>query len=284
MSVELAGGIADTSRRAWWKRARRVIIPVAAALGTVGAFLAWGPVGVGPGPIGNRVSGMGFGDPVSRTQPAIFLAPIDAGRSGAVIDSIVVLSDGRYAAPHVISIKGDRSQVCGGAWPLRGSQNFYRGCAGGGLVPLLGRSGAGQIARRRARAGPGYLSGHQRRDQGRAPRPCGLLDGHVDRDPLPRRDQALHGQAHHQGGRMLEQVTARGSARIALPDHVHARFELADRVRCRREIDAEGSAVAFLGVDFDGAADVGNDAMDGRQSEPRALAGRLGGEEALENS
>jgi len=131
--------MADTSRGAWWKRGRRVI-PVAAALAAVGAFLAWGPVGVGPGPIGNAVSGMGFGDPVSRTQPTIFLAPIDAGRSGAVIDSIVVLSDGSYPAPHVISIQGDRSQVCGGAWPLRGSQNFYRGCAGGGLVPLLGRA------------------------------------------------------------------------------------------------------------------------------------------------
>jgi hypothetical protein len=140
VSVELAGGIADTSRRAWWKRARRVIIPVAAALATVGAFLAWGPVGVGPGPVGNAVSGGSITGPVSRTQPTMFLAPIDAGRSGAVIDSIVVLSDGSYPAPHVISIRGDRSQACGGPWPLKGRQNFYHGCAGGGLIPLFGRA------------------------------------------------------------------------------------------------------------------------------------------------
>jgi len=36
----------------------------------------------------------------------VFLAPIEAGRSGADIDSIVVLSDGSYPAPQVISIKG----------------------------------------------------------------------------------------------------------------------------------------------------------------------------------
>jgi len=140
VSVQLAGGMADTSRRARWKLARRVVIPVAAALAAVSAFLAWGPVGVGPGPIGNGVSGVVFADPVSRTQPAMFLAPIDAGRSGAVIDSMVVLSDGSYPAPHVISIKGDREQACGGTWPLTGRQNFYRVCAVGGLVPLLGRA------------------------------------------------------------------------------------------------------------------------------------------------
>src|SRR5262249_5391358 len=141
VSVQLVGAMADTSRRARWQRARRAIIPLAAALIAVSAFLAWGPVGVGPGPIGNAVSGMGASDLGSRTQPTMFLAPIDAGRSSAVIDSIVVLSDGSYPAPHVISIKGDREQACsGGPWPLKGRQNFYRDCVVGGLVPLLGRA------------------------------------------------------------------------------------------------------------------------------------------------
>jgi hypothetical protein len=61
-------------------------------------------------------------------------------RSGAVIDGIEVLSDGSYPAPHVISISGDRQQACGGPWPVTGRQNFYRACAAGGLVPLLGRA------------------------------------------------------------------------------------------------------------------------------------------------
>jgi hypothetical protein len=132
--------MADLSRRAWWKRARRVIIPVAVALAAGIAFLAWGPVGVGPGPISNAVSGVSVTGGVSRTQPTMFLAPVDAGRSGAVIDSIVVLSDGSYPAPRIIRITGDRQQSCGGTWPLKGRQSFYRSCAAGGLVPLLGRA------------------------------------------------------------------------------------------------------------------------------------------------
>jgi hypothetical protein len=141
VSVQLVGGTADNRPRARWKHVRRAIIPVSAALAAVGAFLAWGPVGVGPGPIGNRVSGMGSAGVVSQTQPAVFLVPIDAGRSGAVIDGIDVLSDGSYPAPQVISIKGDRQQACdGGPWPVTGRQNFYRACAAGGLVPLLGRA------------------------------------------------------------------------------------------------------------------------------------------------
>jgi hypothetical protein len=140
VNVQVADGMADSARRARWKDGRRVIMLVIAGLAAVGAFLAWGPVGVGPGPIGNRISGVGFGDRVSRTEPAVFLVPIEAGRSGAVIDGIVVLSDGDYPAPHVISIKGDRQQTCGGTWPLTGIENFYRVCALSGLVPLLGRA------------------------------------------------------------------------------------------------------------------------------------------------
>jgi hypothetical protein len=67
------------------------------------------------------------------------VVPIDAGNSGAVIDGVAVVSDGSYPAPHVISIKGDGDQTCGGAWPLTGQQNFFAACAAGGLVPLLGR-------------------------------------------------------------------------------------------------------------------------------------------------
>jgi hypothetical protein len=70
----------------------------------------------------------------------MYLAPTDAGRSGAVIDCIAVQSGGSSRAPRIISIKGDRQQDCGGTWPLTGRQNFYHACAAGGLVPLLGRA------------------------------------------------------------------------------------------------------------------------------------------------
>jgi hypothetical protein len=129
----------DTSLRARWKRRRRFIIPVFAVLAAAGAFAIWGPIGIGPGPIGNTFDASTTGGLVSRTQPTVFVVSIDAGNSGAVIDSIAAVSDGSYPAPHVISIKGDGDQVCGGTWPLTGRQNFYVSCTAGGLVPLINR-------------------------------------------------------------------------------------------------------------------------------------------------
>jgi hypothetical protein len=110
-----------------------------AVLAAAGAFASWGPIGIGPGPIANGRSSVTVASDVPRTQPAWFVEPIDAGRSGAIIDSIGVVSDGSYPAPRVISIKGDGEQACAGAWPVAGPQNFFDVCVAGGLVPLLGR-------------------------------------------------------------------------------------------------------------------------------------------------
>jgi hypothetical protein len=130
----------DTSLGARWKRRRRFIIPVFAVLAVAGAFAIWGPIGIGPGPIGNTSYTGSTTAPVSRTQPAIFEDSIYAGDSGAVIDSIALVSDGSYPPPRVLAIKGDGDQVCGGeAWPLTGRQNFYAVCTAGRLVPLIGR-------------------------------------------------------------------------------------------------------------------------------------------------
>ena len=138
MSSKSVEDTLDTLLPARWKRRRRFIIPGIAVLVAAAAFAIWGPIGIGPGPIGNTV-GSSTGGLVSRTQPAIFVEPIDAGDSGAVIDGIDVVSNGSYPAPRVISVRGDGDQICGGAWPLTGRENFYSACAPGGLVPLLGR-------------------------------------------------------------------------------------------------------------------------------------------------
>lgn len=128
------------SLRAWFRRHRRIIVPVIGTLLAIGVFLAWGPIGVGPGPIGNGTESVSTSGPVPRTQPAVFVTPIDAGKSGAVIDGVNVFSDGSYPAPRVISVKGDGDQVCDGAWPLAGVQNFYNSCDAGGRVPLIGQA------------------------------------------------------------------------------------------------------------------------------------------------
>jgi len=130
----------DTSLAARWKRRRRLIIPVFAVFAAAGAFAIWGPIGIGSGPIGNTHYTGSMTGSVSRTQPSMFEEPIYAGNSGAVIDSIALVSDGSYPPPHVLSIRGDGDQVCGGdAWPLTGRQNFYAVCTAGSLVPLIGR-------------------------------------------------------------------------------------------------------------------------------------------------
>ena len=128
------------SLRASLKRQRRIIALVAGTLLAISAFLAWGPIGIGAGPIGSGTESMTWDSPVPRTQPAVFVTPIDAGKSGAVIDSVSVISDGSYPAPRVISIKGDGDQGCDGAWPLAGVQNFYNSCDAGGRVPLIGHT------------------------------------------------------------------------------------------------------------------------------------------------
>lgn len=139
ISAKSVGDVTDTSLPGRWKRRRRFIILVIAVLAAAGAFAAWGPIGIGPGPIGHPYFSS-TGGLVSRSQPAMFVEPIDAGHSGAVIDSIAVVSDGSYPAPHVISIRGDGDQMCGGMWPLTGSENFYAACTTGRLVPLIGRA------------------------------------------------------------------------------------------------------------------------------------------------
>lgn len=139
MSATSAEGMTNTSLRARWRRRPRLIIPVVAALAAASAFAAWGPIGIGPGPIGNTSGTVTVTGMVSRIQPAIFLEPIYAGDSGAVIDNIAVTSDGSYPAPHVLSIRGDGDQMCGGVWPVTGRENFYASCTAGRLVPLIGR-------------------------------------------------------------------------------------------------------------------------------------------------
>src|ERR1700683_1656838 len=49
------------------------------------------------------------------------------------------------------------------------------------------------------------------------------------------------------------------------------------------QVNAEGGALALLGFHVDDAAEARDYAVHGRESQPGAGAGRLGGEEALEN-
>jgi len=205
VSANSNGGMLDTSLRARWKRRRRFIIPVIAVLAAVSAFATWGPIGIGPGPIGDTNDASTVSGLVSRSQPSVFVASIDAGNSGAVIDSIAMVSDGSFPAPHIISIKGDGDQVCGGTWPAELLCILHGRRAG----PAHRQAGASQLARQRAGSRPDRLSGYRRGHRSRTSGQGGLLGGHHTCDPLPRRDQALHRHTGCQSDGLLEQVPAR---------------------------------------------------------------------------
>jgi len=131
--------VAPPSAR-WW-RGRRYLIPVATVLALAGAFAAWGPIGIGSGPIASwSGAGTSVTGPAPRWEPAELVVSINAGHSGAVIDGIALLGSTSYPAPRILDIKGDGDQECDGtAWPLTGAEGFAGNCEAGGLRPLLGR-------------------------------------------------------------------------------------------------------------------------------------------------
>jgi hypothetical protein len=82
------------------------LLAAAVLAAVVAGFLAWGPIGLGRGPL-SVGGGADYGhDP--NLSPLAVLDSMNAGDTGAVIDS-VSLTGGRYPAPHVTAIRGDHS-------------------------------------------------------------------------------------------------------------------------------------------------------------------------------
>jgi hypothetical protein len=111
------------SLRAWYRHRRRVIIFAAAGLLAMGAFLLWGPIGLGNGPLS---VGLGYGEgavhavspthPVSPGFPAA--AELAAPRPGTcwVMTKVVVhyhVGIRHYSAtePASIALCADSAQV-----------------------------------------------------------------------------------------------------------------------------------------------------------------------------
>jgi hypothetical protein len=103
-----------------------------------GAFVAWGPVGFGDGPL--SVAFVASGGTVPQTAPTMVLIPVqaDAG-TRAVIDAVGITGGNGSPPPELLQVTGDTSQACGGIWyPVTGSRGFRQHCAPHGTVPLLG--------------------------------------------------------------------------------------------------------------------------------------------------
>jgi hypothetical protein len=144
--------LTDVSLRGRRNRGRRgLIIPAFVALLAVVAFLLWGPVGLGNGPLTAKMGGAtGWTDSAGR--PVLAPLPIYySGHSDAVIDGVQLIGGTRFPVPHVLALEVlATSATCSGGGPAparRTSRGFAAaGCPGTALGPLIGRSfGSGHV-------------------------------------------------------------------------------------------------------------------------------------------
>lgn len=131
----------DTSVRAWYRRKRRVIILAAAGLLATGAFLLWGPIGLGNGPLSTAVDyGSGAVHPGG---PVGFVIPIhNSGDSPAVVDGLDLISGTSYPGPRVLGLEALTGDACLGTWPVRQVAGGFVlvGCGGMDAGPLAGHA------------------------------------------------------------------------------------------------------------------------------------------------
>jgi hypothetical protein len=137
------------SLRGRWNRRRRVVIPAIIAVLAVGAFLLWGPVGLGNGPLSVTSNGaIGWTDSAGSSV----LAPLPiyySGQAEAVIDGVQLIGGTRYPVPHVMALEVlATSGTCAGPGPARQTSRGFAeaGCPGTVHGALIGRSfGSGHV-------------------------------------------------------------------------------------------------------------------------------------------
>jgi hypothetical protein len=131
-----------TSVRGWLSRMRRVILLVAAGLLATGAFLLWGPIGLGNGPLS---TGLNYGQGSVHVGGPVGLAiPIyNSGDSSAVVDGVDLIGGTSYPGPHVLGLEALTSDTCMGIWPARQAAGGFVlvGCGSArGPSPLVGHA------------------------------------------------------------------------------------------------------------------------------------------------
>lgn len=140
MTVRQVADLADVSRSRWQRW--HFIAALLAVLLVVGAFLRWGPIGLGNGPLAVQMDGSeGWAD--AGQAPAAFLLPMyNSGGGPAVIDSVDLVGGTRYAGPHLLGLQAMSDAICDGAWPARADGRAFAmiGCGGRDRGPLIGRS------------------------------------------------------------------------------------------------------------------------------------------------
>ncbi|HUA42650.1 MAG TPA: hypothetical protein VMA32_13835 [Streptosporangiaceae bacterium] len=119
----------------WW----RWIAAVVAVCFLAVAFLLWGPIGFGSGPLtvytpsGGQILG-------PQNQDWGLVVGIQAGTSQAVIDQVAAVGGAGYSGPHVLSVleATDQPGQCGGTAPWEGPDSITSGCGIIGLRSVVG--------------------------------------------------------------------------------------------------------------------------------------------------
>ena len=115
----------------------------------VAAFLLWGPIGLGNGPLSvGQASAESWNDradaPVALSLPIWY-----AGHDLAVIDGLDIVGVTGYPGPHVISLEVLAvNPICSGLWPARRTGDGFveAGCGGTVRGSLIGSSFASHYA------------------------------------------------------------------------------------------------------------------------------------------
>jgi len=143
MTSSANGGPKGKSIRGQYGRKRPVIGLVAAVgLLAIGAFLLWGPIGLGNGPLSGASNVIdGWAD--TGRLPVGFVIPIhNSGNAPAVIDGLDLVGGTSYPRPHVLELEVLTSGLCGGPWPARQAVRGFVlvGCGGADAGPLIGHA------------------------------------------------------------------------------------------------------------------------------------------------
>jgi len=126
---------------------RRWAAGVAGFAFAAAAFLLWGPIGLGSGPLtvfapaGGQLLGVRLDGVREQNRAWGLIVGLQAGNSGAVIDSVSVAGGAGYPRPHVLSAwtVSARPGQCGGDFPWSGPESILSFCAAGSLHHLIGQ-------------------------------------------------------------------------------------------------------------------------------------------------
>jgi hypothetical protein len=140
VNAQSTDAIADAPPGPWYRRIP-VVIAVVGVL-VVGAFLLWGPIGIGNGPLNAGVDGTTGGSRFGTGRVGFIIPVRNSGSAEAVIDGVELIGGTRYAAPHLVALEVLTSGRCGGIWPAqRMARGFVlAGCGGLDNGPLIGRA------------------------------------------------------------------------------------------------------------------------------------------------